>query len=75
MKYDITGIIKEYPGIHIGVLVGRNMNNKKNYQFKKIKSSPLIQKDKGIVIVNDKMICFHPKSKSKLVIRNYKYFF
>ena len=28
MKYDITGIIKEYPGVHIGVLVGRNMDNK-----------------------------------------------
>ena len=28
MKYDITGIIKEYPRIHIGVLVGRNMDNK-----------------------------------------------
>ena len=28
MKYDISGIIKEYPGVHIGVLVGRNMDNK-----------------------------------------------
>ena len=29
MKYDISGIIKEYPGIHIGVLVGQNMDNKR----------------------------------------------
>ena len=29
MNYDISGIIKEYPGIHIGVLVGRNMDNKR----------------------------------------------
>jgi len=27
MKYYISGIIKEYPDVHIGVLVGRNMNN------------------------------------------------
>lgn len=29
MKYDISGIIKEYPDVHIGVLVGRNMDNKR----------------------------------------------
>jgi len=29
MKYDITGILSEYPEIHIGVLVGRNMDNKR----------------------------------------------
>ena len=28
MNYDISGIIKEYPNVHIGVLVGRNMDNK-----------------------------------------------
>ena len=28
MKYDISGIIKEYPGVHIGVLIGKNMDNK-----------------------------------------------
>ena len=27
MKYDITGIIKEYPSVHIGVLTGKNMDN------------------------------------------------
>ena len=29
MKYDITGILSKYPEIHIGVLVGRNMDNKR----------------------------------------------
>ncbi|MCJ7732785.1 hypothetical protein MUP51_10765 [Candidatus Bathyarchaeota archaeon] len=29
MKYSITGIIREYPGIHIGVLMGRDMDNKR----------------------------------------------
>jgi DNA/RNA-binding domain of Phe-tRNA-synthetase-like protein len=29
MKYDITGVIQEYPDIHIGVLVGRDMDNKR----------------------------------------------
>lgn len=28
MKFDITGIIEEYPDIHIGVLVGRGLDNK-----------------------------------------------
>ena len=29
MKYDITDVIKEYPEIHIGVLIGRDMDNKR----------------------------------------------
>ena len=29
MKYSITGVINEYPGINIGVLVGRDMDNKR----------------------------------------------
>ena len=29
MKYDITGIIKEYPEVHIGVLTGYDMDNKR----------------------------------------------
>ncbi len=29
MKYSITGVIREYPGINIGVLVGRDMDNKR----------------------------------------------
>jgi DNA/RNA-binding domain of Phe-tRNA-synthetase-like protein len=29
MKYSIIGVIKEYPDIHIGVLVGRGMDNKR----------------------------------------------
>ncbi len=39
MKYDITGVIKEYPRIHIGVLIGLNMDNKRQipelYQLQK----------------------------------------
>ena len=39
MKYDITGIIKDYPDVHIGVLVGRDMDNKRQipelYQLQK----------------------------------------
>lgn len=29
MRYDITDILTNYPNIHIGVLVGRNMDNKR----------------------------------------------
>ena len=29
MNYNIAGIIQEYPEVHIGVLVGRGMNNKR----------------------------------------------
>ena len=32
MNYDISGIIKEYPNVHIGVLVGHNMDNKHQIQ-------------------------------------------
>ena len=28
MKYDISGVTLQYPNVHIGVLVGRNMDNK-----------------------------------------------
>ena len=31
MKYDITGIIESYPGVHIGVLFGEGLDN--NTQF------------------------------------------
>lgn len=29
MRYDITGISSDYPDIHIGVLIGRDMDNKR----------------------------------------------
>ena len=39
MKYDITGVINEYPDIHIGLLIGKNMDNKRQlpelYQLQK----------------------------------------
>ncbi len=44
-------------------------NLAKKYQIKKIKNNSLIIPNKGIIIANDKTVCFHPISKSKLVIR------
>jgi DNA/RNA-binding domain of Phe-tRNA-synthetase-like protein len=39
MKYSITGVIERYSEVHIGVLVGQNMNNKRKipelFQFQK----------------------------------------
>ena len=39
MKYSITNIIEKYPGIHIGVLIGKNMDNTRQipelYQMQK----------------------------------------
>ena len=31
MRYDISNIIDEYPGVHIGVIVCRGLNNKTSY--------------------------------------------
>jgi DNA/RNA-binding domain of Phe-tRNA-synthetase-like protein len=31
MRFDITGVLADYPDIHIGVLVGTGMDNKKPY--------------------------------------------
>ena len=31
MKYDISGVIDDYPDVHIGVLVGRGLDNKTPY--------------------------------------------
>ena len=39
MKYDITGVLKDYPDIHIGLLTGHDMDNKRQipelYQLQK----------------------------------------
>ncbi len=39
MKYDITGVLEDYPGIHIGLLVGHEMDNTRQipelYQLQK----------------------------------------
>ena len=39
MKYSITGVMERYPEVHIGVLVGQNMDNKRKipelFQFQK----------------------------------------
>ncbi len=40
----------------------------KLYQIKKIINNPLIASQKGVVIVNSDMVCFHPKSKGKINI-------
>lgn len=32
MKYNITGILDDYPGVKIGVLVGRGLDNHKPYE-------------------------------------------
>lgn len=38
----------------------------KNYQIKKIKKHPLTINNKGLIIANDSMLCFHPTSDVNL---------
>lgn len=42
MKYDITGVIEDYPGIHIGVVVAKGLDNTKPY-------AELLQLQKGAI--------------------------
>lgn len=44
----------------------------KTYQVSKIIKNPLITPGEGVIIVNDNMVCFHPKSKGKKIIYSIK---
>lgn len=56
MKYDITGVIEDYPDIHIGVVVVKGLDNTKEF-------APLRQLQKDAIKAADEQIGVQPPTK------------
>lgn len=56
MKYDITGVLDEYPAIHIGVIVAKGLDNTKPY-------AKLTQLQKGAIQSAKEQIGDQPPTK------------